>query len=175
MDIVEYLLFVPLLIYGIALSDLFIQWKRFLEPSAWHIPYLLTIIIITDIGVNNVFEFHKLSPQLKNITYFTYWLYILPPLLYLMLVNILTNTNESIDMETFFSSKIRIVFLLLAFFIAMHFIPQFRYDQTILLPRLLGIIGCILYAFWHKKVFFYFIVAIWVLAIVKRAYAIYAL
>jgi hypothetical protein len=175
MDIVEYLLFVPLLIYGIALSDLFIQWKRFLEPSSWHLPYLLTIVIITDIGVNNVFEFHKLSPQLKNITYFAYWLYVLPPLLFLMLVNILTNTNEAIDMETFFSSKIRIVFLLLAAFIAMHFIPQFKYDQTILLPRLFGIIGCALYAFWHKKVFFYFIVAIWVLAIIKRVYAIYAL
>lgn len=172
MDIVEYLLFVPLLIYGIALSDLFGQWKRFLEPSSWYFPYLLTIIIITDIGVHNVFEFFKLCPQLNNINYFGYWLYLLPPLVFLILVNVLTNTDESVDTKTFFISRTRLVFLLLAVFIAMHFIPQFKYDQTIWLPRLLGVIACVLYAFWHKNFIFYLLIAIWLMSIISRAYII---
>jgi len=31
MDLTEYMVFLPLLIYGIALADLFSQWKRFFD------------------------------------------------------------------------------------------------------------------------------------------------
>jgi hypothetical protein len=173
MDIIEYLLFVPLLIYGMALSDLFGQWKKFMEPASWYIPYLFTLIMITEIGVHNVFIFFKLSPQLSTINYFAYWLYLLPPLVFLLMVNFLTHTDDYSDMKVFFTARTKPVFLLLAAFISMHFIPIFHFDHNIWLPRVLGIIFCTVYAFWQRMIVFYLLVAIWLLSVGTRFYIVY--
>jgi len=173
MDFAEYLLFVPLLIYGIALSDLFSQWKVFLDREAWYLPYLITLILVTEIGVQNVYNFFKLIPNLDNVNYFTYWIFLFPPLTFMILVNVLTKTEDSADLTFFFAAKTRTIFLLLAAFIAMHFIPQFAYESELWLPRVLGIVACIIFAFWHRMIFFYVLVGVWIVAILSHAYVVY--
>lgn len=168
MDIVEYLLFVPLLIYGIALSDLFGQWKKFLNPKSLYLPHIIIIIATTDIGVNNVFNFFKLSHQFTNITYFTYWLYLLPPLVFLILVNILTNTDDKEDKKIFFNENRKPIFILMAIFMALHFIPQFNYNEPVSIHRLLAIASCLLFAFWNNMLFYYASVLIWLLSLYSR-------
>lgn len=168
MDIVEYLLFVPLLIYGIALSDLFAQWKKFLTPKSWYFPHLLVIIAATDIGVNNVFNFFSLSDHFTNITYFMYWLYLLPPLVFLVLVNVLTKTDDNEDKKTFFNENRKSIFILMALFMALHFIPQFNYTEPVSIHRLLAIASCLLFAFWNRMIFYYASVLIWLLSLYSR-------
>ncbi len=75
MGAVEYLLFIPLLIYGIALSDLFGEWKKIFNPSKLYIPYALTILLITEIGIYNVYIFFNISDMLAKSTYFIYCIY----------------------------------------------------------------------------------------------------
>lgn len=173
MDIVEYLLFIPLLIYGIALSDLFGQWKHFMDSSSWYTPYLITLIMVTEIGVHNVFIFFKFSPELSHITYFAYWLYLFPPLVFLLMVNCLTHVDDYSDTETFFTSRIKPIFLLLAAFISMHFMSFVQFDHHIFLPRLLAIIFCMVYAFWQKDIVFYLLVGVWLVSIAIRFSSIY--
>jgi len=163
MDIVEYLLFVPLLIYGIALSDLFSQWKRFIEPSFWYLPYQITLVLVTEVGVYNVFEFFKLASHFSSISYFVYWLYLLPPLLFLLMVNFLTHSEDFLDMASFFSSRRKPVFLL-----------QFHFNLRGWPVQVLAILFSFTYAFWPKKAIFYVLVAVWFLSIVVRAYLISA-
>lgn len=172
MDLAEYLLFIPLLIYGIALSDLFSQWKVFLDVKKLYIPYLITLVMITEIGVQNVYNFFKLIPNLDNVNYFTYWIFLLPPLVFMILVNVLTKIEDEDDMKTFFESKTKIIFLLMASFIAMHFIPQFSYYSELWIARMLGIAACMVFAFWHKPVFFYTVVGIWLLSIAVHVYVV---
>lgn len=174
MDLGEYLLFIPLLIYGIALSDLFSKWKVFIESHTAYIPYLITLVMITEIGVQNVFNFFKLMPNLGSVNYFTYWLFLLPPLIFMLLVNFLTKTDDYPDFKTFFKAKAKIVFLLMAVFIALHFIPQFSYETEMWsLPRIIGIVGCILFALWHKPAVFYLLVGCWIISIGMHAYVVY--
>lgn len=173
MDIVEYLLFIPLLIYGISLSDLLGQWKHFMDSSAWYTPYLITLIMVTEIGVHNVFVFFQFSPELGTINYFAYWLYLFPPLVFLLMVNCLTHVDDYSNTEEFFTSRIRPIFLLLAAFISMHFMSFIHFDHHLWLPRLLAIFFCVLYAFWQKNIAFYSLVGVWLFSIGTRFYVIY--
>jgi hypothetical protein len=43
MEATEYFAFLPLLIYGIALADLFSQWKRLFSPIC--LPHLISCMI----------------------------------------------------------------------------------------------------------------------------------
>ena len=67
MDATEYLAFLPLLIYGIALADLFSQWKRLFNPRLLFIPYLLLTIILTETALYNVFVYAKLLDELTGL------------------------------------------------------------------------------------------------------------
>ena len=51
MDAAEYLAFLPLLIYGIALADLFSQWKRLFNPKQLYLPYILLTGILTETAI----------------------------------------------------------------------------------------------------------------------------
>ncbi len=70
----NYLYFLPLLLYGIALAELFSQWKRFFNPGQIFLPYLLMTIILTETALYNVFIYAKLIDQLIGLNYFNYLL-----------------------------------------------------------------------------------------------------
>ena len=65
----EYLAFIPLLIYGIALADLLSQWKRLFNPKDLFIPYLLMTIILTETALYNVFVYAEVINKLGGQTY----------------------------------------------------------------------------------------------------------
>lgn len=121
----------------------------------------------------NVFIFFRFSPELSTINYFAYWPYLFPPLVFLLMVNCLTHVDDYSDTESFFNARIKPIFLLLAAFISMHFIPFIHFDNQIWLPRLLAIIFCVLYAYWPKIQIFYMLVAVWLFSILTRAYILY--
>ena len=53
MEAPEYLAFIPLLFYGIALADLLGQWRRFFDGDYFYLPYFLTTLIFTEVAIWN--------------------------------------------------------------------------------------------------------------------------
>ncbi len=85
--------------------------------------------MVTEIGVHNVFIFFQFSTELVSINYFAHWLYLLPPIVFLLIVNCLTHVEDYSDTEAFFTARIRPIFLLLEAFISMHFSSFVHYDH----------------------------------------------
>lgn len=170
MDAIEYLLFIPLLLYGIALSDLFGEWKKILSNKNYYWPYIATIITITEIGIYNVYIFFNLASYLKESSYFQYCLFLAPPFVFLLLVNFLTHKedDEVMHSKDFFQSRIPQVFFTLAVFISLHFIPFYHFENEIFVPRLIAVAICLAFAYWRKMFLFYPLILIWILTIVLR-------
>ncbi len=84
------------------------------------------------------------------------------------MVNLITHKEDTIIIEEFFKSKIKPVFILIALFVALHFVPHYHFDNSIYYPRILAIAVCLLYAFWQKQFLFYIIISVWVLSIIAR-------
>jgi hypothetical protein len=129
MDSSEYLAFIPLLIYGLALADLFSEWKRLFDKEQWFFPYLLLTIIFTEVGIYNVFIYVKLVHQLVGQTYISYLSYLLPPFLFMMTINSFTPDKGSVTKD-YFIKNMPIFLSLFTVFIACHFL--FSFDETFL-------------------------------------------
>ena len=54
MDPAEYLAIVPLLIYGIGITDLLGQWKRIFNKDGRFPLYIIYTIILTEVAIYNV-------------------------------------------------------------------------------------------------------------------------
>lgn len=63
MDPIEYLLFIPLLIYGIVLTRLLGEWRRFFDTANWHGPYVVTIVVFTEVAIWNIYTTLDLLTQ----------------------------------------------------------------------------------------------------------------
>ena len=63
----EVLVFLPLLIYGIAIAALFSQWKRFINYKSLYIPYALFTILLTEIALYNVYLYSQLVGEISMI------------------------------------------------------------------------------------------------------------
>jgi hypothetical protein len=72
MESSEYLSFIPLLIYGLAIADLLSEWKRLFDKTQWYFPYLLTTIVLTELAIYNVFIYANLISELEGTSYLSY-------------------------------------------------------------------------------------------------------
>ena len=125
MDPAEYLAFVPLLFYGIALADLLGQWRRFFDKDYFYLPYFLTTIIFTEVAVWNVYRYLEVVSHLEDVRYAQYWLYLVQPILFLLTVSALTPEFETQDTKCYFKERFSLVYGLFAIFVASHFLSGF--------------------------------------------------
>ncbi len=168
MDAAEYLAFLPLLIYGIALADLFAEWKRLLEPKGVFIPYILFTIMLTEVAVYNVFAYAELVDGLKGLPYYSYLLKLVPPFVFMLTVNAFT-PDKGADTETYFMKQMPNFFTLLAVFMGTHFFFDFGENQITVIGRAAGI-GITLAAGFTRKIWLcYLMFALWVLFIYFRS------
>ena len=86
----EVLAFLPLLIYGIAIAELFSQWKRFIDFKSLYLPYTLLTILLTEIALYNVYLFSQLVGEINTMNYKRYLLYIVPPFIFMISIYIFT-------------------------------------------------------------------------------------
>lgn len=164
----EYLTFIPLLFYGIALADLLKQWRRFFEIEYLYLPYFITTIMITEIAVWNIFLYLEVVTQLAEISYFRYWAHLLQPMIFLMLVSALTPDSSNQDTEGYFRKRIPAVFGLMALFIASHFsIDSFTFS-SLSIARLAGVAACLAIAITRKPALVYFMAVIWVVSLLGK-------
>ena len=158
----EYLAFLPLLLYGIALADLFSQWKRFFNPKKIFLPYVLLTIILTETALYNVFIYAELIDELAGLSYFSYLLYLIPPFLFMLTANIFTPDKDS-ETEEYFMRQMPVFLSLLALFVASHFFYDFDEKISSLAGRIIAILFILLTAITRKVWLFYILVAIWLL------------
>lgn len=167
MDSSEYLAFIPLLIYGIALADLFGEWKRFFDKTQWFLPYILLTIIFTEIAIYNVFIYLKLVKVMGGQTYISYLLNILPPFLFMMLVNSFTPEKGDITKD-YFIKNMPIFMSLFAAFIASHFFFNFEENTYTIIGRVFSIVFLILTGLSRKIWMVYLAFFIWIILFLAR-------
>ena len=168
MDPAEYLPFIPLLFYGIAMADLLGQWKRFFDRSYLYLPYFLTTIMMTEVAIWNVYLYLNMLDQLKGIGYFAYWLHLVQPMLFLICVSALTPDSDTKDTKEYFDGRLTIVYGLLAAFVASHFLPAFYADSHLDLTRFAGIALCLVIAITRRPWMVYVMVVVWASGILAR-------
>lgn len=163
----EVLAFLPLLIYGIAIAALFSQWKRFINYKNIYIPYALFTILLTEIALYNVYLFSQLVDEINMMDYKSYLIYILPPFIFLISVNIFTPEKDD-ETETYFKENMPIFFILIAFFVATHFFFSYEESSVMLFARIIIIIWLLLTGILRRIWMVYVFVAIWLLLLMSR-------
>ena len=156
----EYFAFLPLLLYGIALADLFSQWKRFFNPKKWFLPYLLFTIILTETALYNVYIYAELVDQLAGLSYYNYLFYLIPPFLFLITTYIFTPDQDS-DTEEYFLKQMPVFLSLLALFAASHFLYNFNENFPTIVGRSIAILVILVTGISRKIWMFYIVVALW--------------
>ena len=167
MDVGEYLAFVPLLLYGMGLADLFSEWKRFLDQKQFYLQYLLFTLFLTEIAIYNVYIYVHIVNQFEDMSYLTYLGNLAPPFLFLLVVNAFTPEKGENTKEAFIKRS-PIVFGLLAVFIASHFLYDFKEGDPSLILRGIAIVLTAAAAIIKKSWINFLIIAIWILSIPFR-------
>ncbi len=168
MDPAEYLAFIPLLFYGMALAELLKQWRRFFDKDYWYWPYFLTTIVFTEVAIWNVFVYLDVVNNLTGIGYYKYWSYLSQPMIFLLTVSALTPDDDNRDTEGYFKSRISIIFGLMAVFIASHLLPGLDVGVHLLPVRLTAIGICVLIAISRRVELVYVMTLIWIASLVMR-------
>ena len=168
MEAPEYLAFIPLLFYGIALADLLGQWRRFFDGDYFYLPYFLTTLIFTEVAIWNVFIYLDVVGHLEDIHYFQYWAYLLQPMLFLVIVSALTPEPENKNTEVYFKKRMPVVFGLMAIYIFSHLFANFGSTAPITAVRVVAIALCVVTAVVGRVWLVYAVTIIWVISLFAR-------
>lgn len=168
MDPAEYLTFVPLLFYGIALADLLGQWRRFFDRDYFYFPYFLTTIIFTEASVWNVYQYLEVVSHLEGIRYAQYWLYLIQPMLLLLTVSALTPESENSDTKGYFQERLSLVYGLAAIFVSSHFLSGFASMTPVTYMRVVLITLSFMIALTKKIWLIYLTAVVWFIGLLLR-------
>lgn len=167
MDSSEYLAFIPLLLYGLAAAELLGEWKRLFDRKNWFLPYLLLTIVFTEVAIYNVFIYVKLVNQMAGQTYLNYLIYLLPPFLFLLMVNSFTPDKEDVTKD-YFEKNMPTFLMLYASFIATHFLFGFAENSGTIIGRIISIVIIVLAGIFRKTWAIYVIAVGWFLLLLLR-------
>ena len=167
MDPAEYLAIIPLLIYGIGLTDLLSEWKRIFDKDDRFLLYIIYTIILTEVAIYNVVIYVDLIDRFPHQTYAQYLGYLLPPILFMMVVNVFT-PNEGSKTETYYMENIRLILILMSVFVASHFLYSFDEPPFHLARRILMILLFLGTAYFKKQWLMYLIAGLWLFGVVMR-------
>ena len=169
MDPAEYLAFIPLLIYGIGISDLLSQWKRFFTKEDQDALYVIITVMLIEVAIYNVFIYLNLVDDMPRHSYIRYLSFLVPPILFQMLVNVFT-PDEGSKTREYFEQNMRLIFFLWAFFVASHFFYGFNDNYTFQYIRIGFIILLLAVVFFRKKWLIYLSIALWLASFLVRAF-----
>ena len=162
MESTEYLAFIPLLLYGIALADLLGEWKRFFDPDTRYLPYLLMTLVLTETAVYNVYIYLAIVKQLGSLDYVGYLSFLFPPFAFLMAVNSFTPDKEVVKTKEYFVKRMPIFFSLIAIFVATHFFYFFGETiRFVLYYRIILILVMLIAGFTRKIWLVYLFAGMW--------------
>ena len=166
----EYLLFIPLLIYGIVLSRLLGEWKRFFDLANWHGPYIVTVVVFTEIAIWNIYNFLAVFRLDPEPSYTSYLAVLSTPFLFLLGVNALLreDDNDGLVDRSEFASRMRLSYALMACFVAIHLLQRYSAEADETLFRLPAFAVMVAIAWFRKDWLVYGLAAIWIASLVWR-------
>jgi hypothetical protein len=173
MDPIEYLLFIPLLMYGIVLTHLFGEWKRFFDFDNWHGPYIVTIVVFTEVAVWNIYTFLDVISREESHSYLSYLGLLAAPFLFMLSVNALLDGERRgglVDREEF-RSRMRLSYFFMGCFVALHFVPLFSSDDGLNRPRVAAAGILFLVAWLNQERLVYLLGVVWLATLVVRVQA----
>ncbi len=168
MEASEYLAFVPLLVYGIALSELLGQWRRFLDRDLFYLPYFMTTVVFTELAVWNVYGYLSVVQELEGVSYRQYCGYLLQPMLFLLTVSALTPEADTDDTRAYFDERFPLVYLLMAGFIASHFLTDADALRSIVSARSVATALLVCVALTRRVEIIYALAVVWFASFVNR-------
>lgn len=169
MDPAEYLAFIPLLIYGIGITDLLGQWKRFFKMEDRFLLYIIITIMLIEAAIYNVFIYLSVVNELPGHSYIRYLGVLFPPILFQMLVNVFTPDKGSKTRE-YFNQNLRLIFILMTLFIASHFIYSFNEHYSAHFIRFIYILILTGVAIFRKHWLIYLAIFLWAAGLFFRAF-----
>lgn len=167
MNATDVLKTLPLLIYGIAIAELFSQWKRFVGIQRIYPPYVLLTLLLTEIAFYNVFLFAQLVDEIRIMSYRNYLVYLFPSVIFMITVYSFTPEKEE-DTETYFIKNMPVFLSLIAIFIASHFLFSFEESTIVTFGRIVVILWLLLTAFYKRIWMVYIFVGLWFLLLFSR-------
>ena len=151
----EFFAFMPLLLYGIAISNLVMHWRDYLKKDRRYWPHVLTGIMLLELAfVNFYYLYDKL--ELLFETYHLFLMRLSPPLIFLLTSSVYT-PEEDREVKEYFHSNSTMVYSLLALFISINTISEFQ-NNFITKVRITAILLAIIIAVTRK----YWIIWVWV-------------
>lgn len=170
MDPIEYLLFIPLLMYGIVLTQLFGEWKRFFDLENWHGPYIITVVVFTEIAVWNIYTFLDVISREPSHSYLSYLGLLAPPFLLMLSVNALLageGASGLVD-RVEFRNRMRLSYFFMGCFVMFHFVPIFGQDDGLNPPRVAASAILFLAAWLKRERLVYLLGVIWLVGLAMR-------
>ena len=168
MDAAEYLAFLPLLFYGIALSDLVSEWKRFIDWHKLFAPYAILTVVFTESALYNVFIFAEVINDLEGLSYINYIIYLIPSFLFMFMVNIFTPT-EGADTEEYFRKQRFLVCFLFSAFILSHFLFEFNEFARADIIRIVASALLVFIGLHKKNWSIYLLFVVWLVMWVEKS------
>lgn len=167
MDTTQYLAFVPLLIYGMGLTTLMIDWKRIFEPGQIFLPYTLLSVVLSEVAIYNIFIYIRLIGEFKEHNYISYLLFLLPPTLFYITANVFTPDGGT-ETKTYFINRMRLFFTLFAVMIGSHFLYDIEVTNHATIIRLVYIAVLLLIVILKKTWMSYVVVFLWLISFIVR-------
>jgi hypothetical protein len=167
MDVTEYLAFVPLLIYGMGLTNLLMEWKRFFDPNEIYLPYTLLTLLLTETAIYNVFIYQRLIDRFAGQNYLNYLLLLIPPFLFYLVTNVFT-PEPGVKTRDYFLKRMPLSFTLMALLVSCNFF--FRLEESLIpsIARLVFVVVIILAGFTRKIWLTYVLIIIWLVSLIFR-------
>ena len=152
----EFFAFMPLLFYGIAVSEIIMHWRDYLKKERRYWPHLITGLILLELAfLNFYYLYDELDELFVNYNQFLFQLS--APLVFLLTVSVYTPENDG-DVKEYFKKRTPMIFSLLAIFVGIHIIKEPNL-LFINLVRLSAVLTCVLIAVTKN----YWFLTIWIL------------
>lgn len=144
----DYFLILPLLLYGLAISDLVNSWRSFFIKEKRYWPHVITSLLLLEISFWNFYQLDQWMTEDTFMSYFMYFKVLFPPLIFLLVVAVFTPDSDEKDIKGYFQKNMPIIFGGIALFVASHFLLE--WDKNIII-RVLGILTLLATAFFRKE------------------------
>jgi hypothetical protein len=163
----EYLVFIPLLIYGLGLTNLLGEWKRIFDRNQMFLPYTLMTLFLTEIAIYNIFIYHNVLSLLSGLSYFKYLALLITPFLFYLATLVFTPEPAENTKEHFIKTM-PFFFTLVALWTAGNFISGLDESLSVNIVRIIFIVIVSLAGFTKKIWLVYVLIFIWVFSILMR-------
>ena len=168
MNSAELLSFIPLLLYGIALADLFSQWRRFFDKNLIYWPYVISTIVFTEIAIWNIYLFIEKLQHMSFEGYYDYWIILVQPIIFVLAIHSFTPDPDNKDTEAYFKKRLPVVFTLFAIYIGLHLLPGALDSKEMILTRVIAMILCFSIALTRFLPLVYILGVIWLVSLFYR-------